>query len=135
ANGMGMNGGITAIDGPTFLCTLGWDWIPAIRDRDSGIWQKVWLSATGPVLLKDPLVTSDLPLPNLNTADLTIQATVENDADQLQKGWFKGTFGNVVFKTPVVLAAHASQTISLNPNSMPQLHVKNPQLWWPNGYG
>ena len=37
--GMGLNGGITAIDGPTFLSTIGWDWIPAIRDRDAGIWR------------------------------------------------------------------------------------------------
>ena len=49
--GTGKNGGITAIDGPTFLSTIGWDWIPAIRDRDTGIWQKVFLSATGPVLV------------------------------------------------------------------------------------
>src|SRR5271154_2324611 len=40
-DGMGLNGGITAIDGPTFLSTIGGDWIPAIRDRDAGIWQKV----------------------------------------------------------------------------------------------
>jgi hypothetical protein len=43
ANGMGGNGGITAVDGPTFLSTIGWDWIPAIRDRDTGIWDKVFL--------------------------------------------------------------------------------------------
>ncbi len=41
-NGLGQNGGETAIDGPTFLSTIGWDWIPAIRDRDAGIWQKVF---------------------------------------------------------------------------------------------
>src|SRR5271156_6629014 len=39
-DGVGKNGGITAIDGPTFLSTIGWDWLPAIRDRDTGIWQK-----------------------------------------------------------------------------------------------
>src|SRR5207237_368401 len=39
--GLGPNGGITAVDGPTFLSTIGWDWLPAIRDRDTGIWQKV----------------------------------------------------------------------------------------------
>ena len=49
---MGKNGGITAMDGPTFLCTIGWDWIPAIRDRDTGIWQNVFLSATGPVAIR-----------------------------------------------------------------------------------
>ncbi len=63
ANGVGKNGGITAIDGPTFLSTIGWDWLPSVRDRDTGLWQNVWLSASGPVLIENPLVTTDLPLP------------------------------------------------------------------------
>ena len=45
-DGVGLNGGISAIDGPTFLSTIGWDWLDAVRDRDTGIWQKVFLSAT-----------------------------------------------------------------------------------------
>jgi hypothetical protein len=135
ANGMGRNGGITAIDGPTFLCTIGWDWIPAIRDRDSGIWQNVYLSATGPLVVKNPLVTSDLSLPKLDSADLTIQTTVENITDQPQKGFLKGTFEGKSFEVPVELDAHASKLISLDAKSVPQLHVKNPRLWWPNGYG
>jgi len=44
-DGLGKNGGVTALDGPTFLSTIGWDWIPAIRDRDTGIWQRVFLSS------------------------------------------------------------------------------------------
>lgn len=135
ADGMGRNGGITALDGPTFLCTIGWDWMPAIRDRDSGIWQNVFLSATGPVLVKNPLVTSDLPLPKLDRADLTVQATVENVTDQPQTGLLKGAFGGVTFQVSVELAAHASKLVSLNPKTVPQLHVKHPRLWWPNGYG
>jgi hypothetical protein len=85
-DGLGKNGGVTAIDGPTFLSTIGWDWIPAIRDRDTGIWQKVFLSATGPVVLKDPLVTTDLPLPRTDSNRRGVQATVENVSDQPQKG-------------------------------------------------
>ena len=134
-NGLGFNGGITAIDGPTFLCSIGWDWIPGIRDRNTGIWQKVFLSSTGPVLLKSPLVTSDLPLPKLNSADVTIEATVQNISDQPQKGLLKGRFGNISFSQSVLLAAHTSKIISLDPKKIPQLHVINPKLWWPNGYG
>ncbi len=85
-NGVGQNGGITAIDGPTFLCTIGWDWLDAVRDRDTGIWQKVFLSATGPVVLKDPLVTTDLPLPKTDSADVAVQATVENVSDKPVRG-------------------------------------------------
>ena len=76
--GLGLNGGESAMDGPTFLSTIGWDWLPAMRDRDTGIWQKVFLSATGPVRVKDPLVTTDLPLPRIDSTDIAVKATVEN---------------------------------------------------------
>jgi hypothetical protein len=134
-DGLGLNGGITAIDGPTFLSTIGWDWLPAIRDRDSGIWQKVFLSATGPVVIKDPLVTTDLPLPKTDSADVAVQARVENFSDTPQKGVLKGSFGNVSFEQSVEVPAHSSQTVSVDPKTTPALHVNNPKLWWPNGYG
>lgn len=135
ALGMGGNGGITASDGPTFLCSLGWDWIPAIRDRNTGIWQKVFLSASGSVLIKSPLITTDLPLPKLNTADIAIQTTLENVTDKSQKGILKGSFWNVSFQQTVEVPAHTSKLVSLTSKKLPQLLVKNPKLWWPNGYG
>ena len=135
ANGMVTNGGITALDGPTFLSTISWDWLPGIRDRDSGIWAKVFLSSTGPVVVKDPLVTTDLPLPRTDSADVAISTTVENITDQPQKGVLKAQFGDVSVEKEVDLAAHASQKVSLDPTEFPALHVLNPKLWWPNGYG
>ena len=134
-NGVGTNGGITAIDGPTFLSTIGWDWIPAIRDRDTGIWQKVFISASGPVVIKDPLVTTDLPLPKVDTADVSIQTKLDNISDLPQKGVLKGSFGDVSFQQAVEVAPHSSQTISLDPRMTTVLHVSHPKLWWPNGYG
>jgi hypothetical protein len=134
-DGVGLNGGITAIDGPTFLSTIGWDWLPAIRDRDTGIWQKVFLSASGPVLVKDPLVTTDLPLPKVDSSDVSVQARVENVTDAPQKGVLKGSFGDVSFQQSVKVAPHSSQIVSFDPKTTPALHVSNPKLWWPNGYG
>ena len=134
-HGLGKNGGESAIDGACFLCTIGWDWIPAIRDRDTGIWQKVFLSATGPVVVKDPLVTTDLPLPSVETADIGISATVQNVTDQPEKGVLKGAFGEVAFEQPVELAPHESKVVAVDPKTVPVLHIKNPKLWWPNGYG
>jgi hypothetical protein len=133
--GLGQNGGITAIDGPTFLATIGWDWLPAIRDRDTGIWQKVYLSATGPVLVKDPLVTTDLPLPRTDSSDVAVQATVENVTDHPQKGVLKGTIENIAFEQPVEIAPHTTQKVTFDPRTTPALHMENPRLWWPNGYG
>jgi hypothetical protein len=134
-DGLGQNGGISALDGPTFLSTLGWDWLPAIRDRDTGIWQKVFLSATGPVVLKDPLVTTDLPLPRTDSTDVCVKATVENVSDQPEKGMLQGTIENISFEKAVELAPHSTQIVSFDSQSTPVLHIENPRLWWPNGYG
>jgi hypothetical protein len=134
-DGVGPNGGVSAIDGPTFLCTLGWDWIPAIRDRDTGIWRQVTLSATGPVTLKDPLVTTDLPLPKIDSSDVAVSTTVTNLTDQPQTGVVSGAIENIVFSKPVELAPHSSQQVSFDAKNTPALHIDHPRLWWPNGYG
>ena len=135
ATGTGPNGGVTGLDGPTFLCSIGWDWIPTIRDRDTGIWQDVVLSATGPVVLPDPTVISDLPLPRTDTADLTVQATVRNVTGSRQAGVLAGAIEGISFKQNVSLAPNETRTITFNSTSTPSLRIKNPRLWWPNGYG
>ncbi len=134
-NGVGRNGGITAIDGPTFLSTIGWDWLNAVPDRDTGIWQKVFLSATGPAVLKDPLVTTDLPLPRIDSTDVAVQATVENVSEKPVTGRLYGAIENIVFERQVELAPHSKQTIVFDAKSTPALHIDHPRLWWPNGYG
>ncbi len=133
--GTGKNGGETAVDGPTFLSTIGWDWIPAIRDRDTGIWQKVFLSATGPVVVKDPLVTTDLPLPRTDSTDIAVQATVENVSDKSLTGVLAGSIEEIRFERQVELAPHSKQIVTFDPKSTPALHLEHPRLWWPNGYG
>jgi len=135
ANGVGKNGGITAIDGPTFLSTIGWDWLPAVADRDTGLWQKVWLSASGPVLIEDPYITTDLPLPRTDTADVTLKTTLENTSGKQQKGLLQGSFADVNFSQKITLAPHTTQVVTFNPKTTAALHVAHPKLWWPNGYG
>ena len=133
--GIGPNGGLSSIDGPTFLCAIGWDWLPTIPDRDTGIWQKVYLSSTGPVTIKNPFVITDLPLPRTDSADLTVQATLENVTDQPEQGEFEGEIGKIRFTKSVSLAPHAKQLVSFDAKDTPVLHMENPRLWWPNGYG
>lgn len=98
ANGTGGNGGITAMDGPTFLSTIGWDWLPAIRDRDTGVWQKVWLSASGPVLIEDPLVTTDLPLPRTDSANVTVKTTLRNFTGKKRKAFSKAALAMCILR-------------------------------------
>ncbi len=47
--GPGPNGGQLCLDGPTFISSEGWDWVPGIRDRNIGIWQDVRIRYTGKV--------------------------------------------------------------------------------------
>ncbi len=133
--GIGKNGGIGTSDGPTFFCTQEWDWIPAIRDRDTGIWQKVYFSATGSVVVKNPQVTTDLPLPKTDSAEVGVSATVENVTDKPVKGELEGTIENIKFMQKVELAPHSTQVAHFDPQNTPKLHMEKPRLWWPNGYG
>jgi mannosylglycoprotein endo-beta-mannosidase len=146
ALGLGANGGETAIDGPTFLSTIGWDWIPAIRDRDTGIWLPVTVDSTGPVVVKDPFVTADLS-DSHDVADLHVSTTLENRSAQAITGTLTGTIQlqnsqgqnsetpAITFQKPVTIAAAGKTEIALDRDSIPGLHLSNPKLWWPNGYG
>ena len=42
------NGGALGADNPTFHAAIGWDWIPTIRGRDTGIWADVFFTAPAP---------------------------------------------------------------------------------------
>ena len=129
------DGGKLCLDAATFEATEGWDWIPPIRDRDTGIWQDVLLRATGPVMIDDPQVVTRLPLPDTSRADVTIKMDLHNASDSIQQGTLQGSFEGVKFKQPVTLRPGETQTISFAPADFPQLTVEHPRLWWPNGYG
>lgn len=138
ANGVGKNGGETAIDGATFLSTIGWDWLMAIRDRDTGMWLPVTLSSTGPVVVKDPFVRSDLATSN-TVADLAVSATLENVSAKSVSGTLVGTIEGqgepIVFRKDVTVSAKSATAVSVDSKTIAALHVEHPKLWWPNGYG
>jgi len=140
ANGVGKNGGITAIDGPTFLSTIGWDWLAAVRDRDTGIWLPVTVSSTGPVVIENPFITAELS-PTLDSASLTIAATLNNSSAQSITGTLTGVITGpegtppITFSKQLTLPANAATPISLDEKSITELHLDHPRLWWPNGYG
>jgi hypothetical protein len=135
AYGPGDNGGRLSLDGPTFVCTEGWDWIPALRDRDTGLWQDVILRASGPVTIADPHVVTRLPLPDVSQAEVSVTADLKNASDAAQDGVLKGSFEGVRFEQRVVLPPGETRQVTFAPADYPQLVVGHPRLWWPNGYG
>jgi len=138
----GLNGGETGDIGKnvTMQSSIGWDWIPAVRDRNMGIWQDVWLSFTGPVDLRWPHIVTDLPLPDTSRARLTVSAELLNTSSAPVFGFLEADVrrnGERVLgiRRPVTLAAGRDTVITLSPDDYWQLTVEHPALWWPVGYG
>ena len=131
AGGTGRNGGDTGADGVTFASTVGWDWIPGIRDRDMGLWQGVALRSTGPVTLHDPFVRASLPLPRLDSAHLALSVGLTNDTGAAERGFLEGRIDGtrLAFRREVALAPHEKKSVE------EAMAMDRPRLWWPNGYG
>ncbi|HPR32758.1 MAG TPA: discoidin domain-containing protein [Prolixibacteraceae bacterium] len=129
------NGGELGADNPTFHASVGWDWMPTIRGRNTGIWNDVYLTQSGPVTLEHPFVYFDLPLPDTSFALINLELFAQNGSNESISGTLKGSIGAVHFDYPVRLEAGKQQKIVLNADKIPELKMMNPILWWPNGYG
>ncbi len=132
--GPGENGGALCLDGPTFVATEGWDWIPAIRDRNMGIWQDVVLSISDQLQLGDPQVVTHLPLPDISTADVEISVPVHNLSTQPIDATIHVQFEGTDL-TKSISVPPGETKLRLTAADNPKLHVEHPRLWWPNGYG
>jgi len=132
--GVGENGGMMALDGPTFIASEGWDWIPSVRDRNTGLWQDVVLTASGDARLGDAQIVTTLPKADNSVADIEITAPVQNLSDRPVQATVTAAFDGVsVSKT--VTVAPGQTSVRLSAAEFPQLSVAKPRLWWPNGYG
>jgi hypothetical protein len=132
--GPGPNGGIQCIDGPTFVATEGWDWIPGIRDRNTGIWQDVVLSVSDNLRIGDPQIITRLPLPDISKADIEITIPILNATSAPITAVVSASFEGVQVNKQIN-AAPGITSVVLRPQDFPQLHLTQPRLWWPNGYG
>ena len=133
--GRGENGGAMMIDGPTFSATEGWDWIPTVRDRNTGLWQGVEIVATDALTLGDPAIVTRLPLADNSVAEIEIGVPVTNHALQPVSATLTAAFDDVRVATTVSIAPGATTRVTLRPAEHPELRVAHPRLWWPNGYG
>jgi mannosylglycoprotein endo-beta-mannosidase len=115
--------------------TAGWDWIQPVRDRNTGIWDKVTIQKTGVVRIKDTHVITLVPgirLPEgpQQPATIKFDAELSNPTEKTVKGVLSYEIDGKIVSSPVTLKANATSTIALNNYSL-----KSPKLWWPNGYG
>jgi Glycosyl hydrolases family 2/Glycosyl hydrolases family 2, TIM barrel domain len=92
------------------------------------------LAATGGLRLLDPHVVTRLPLPRTDAADVSISVAIENRAPSPVQATLRARFGGILVQKSVSLNPGISE-VSLDPREFAQLHLKEPLLWWPNGYG
>lgn len=138
----------------TLKISGGWDCALPVRDRNMGIYQKVFLSFTGEVDIINPYIITKLSLPDTTEANLKISATLLNVSNKKQTGFlqgkidllteldmgdyikkFPGKLKSITFEKEIEIPAHDTLTVEMNYLDFKQLTMKNPHLWWPNGYG
>lgn len=137
--------------GDTWLDWLNWKYIgvhdPATGwgfsfppDRNAGVWKRVYLSATGPVSIRNPYVATDLPLPATTPASLTVYCDLTNHSSQPVSGVLTGEITRdgrptIRFEQPVSLFRNEVKEVSFGPDAFPELLVGDPDLWWPYRWG
>lgn len=139
------NGGPTGDIGKnvTMLCSVGWDWMPPVRDRNMGIWQPVYLRTTGAVTIAHPKLVTDLPkLPDTSVAKLSLSLALTNNTDAAKNGTltisikpdnFPGAA--IQFSKAEHANANSISDVTLNSDAIAALLIYQPRLWWPNNYG
>ena len=114
--------------------------ISFVPDRNAGIWKRVFLSSTGAVAVRNAYVASDLPLPALSPAALTVYCDVTNNTGKPVAGVLSGEITRagkapIQFQKNVELLRNENKEISFTPAEVAELRVANPDLWWPYTWG
>ncbi|HEX9221472.1 MAG TPA: hypothetical protein VF858_13385 [Gemmatimonadaceae bacterium] len=120
---------------PPDLQTTWVDWNPSPPDKDMGLWQPAFLSASGDVVVRYPEVVSRVDTATLRSAQLTVATNLKNLTSQSVTGTLRGRIGDVAFSKTVALAPHDSALVRFTPDSFPQLRFANARLWWPAELG
>lgn len=115
--------------------TAGWDWIQPVRDRNTGIWDKVTIQKTGAVHITDTHVVTLVPgirYPDglQKPAIIQVSAELSNPTAFSISGTIKYEIDGKTISKNVVLKPASTQSVSFN-----DYILQNPKLWWPNGYG
>jgi Glycosyl hydrolase 2 galactose-binding domain-like/Exo-beta-D-glucosaminidase Ig-fold domain/NedA-like, galactose-binding domain/Glycosyl hydrolases family 2 len=129
------NGGILGLDSPTFLASIGWNWLPTIRGRNTGIWNNVRFETSADVILEDPWITTESLSPDNSRADLAVKTEIKNLSSSSRRCTLSLSMENILFKKEITLQPNETRSIAITKSELSTLAIQNPRLWWPNGYG
>jgi exo-1,4-beta-D-glucosaminidase len=111
------------------------DWNPSPPDKNMGLWQPAYLTSSGDVVVRYPVVVSRVDKATLRSAQLTVATHLRNLSSRSVTGMVRGRIGDVAFSRPVTLAAHDTALVRFTADSFPQLRFANARLWWPAELG
>jgi hypothetical protein len=123
-------------ESPTYISSGSWDWMPAVPGLNSGITDTVSVTSTGPVAIEDPWILTHMQ--GLNAADISVKVSLNNTSPVSVNGVVKFVInpGNITVAGPnITLKANSVETVNYDQSQFRQMHINNPKLWWPNGYG
>ncbi|MET0473851.1 MAG: glycoside hydrolase [Mycobacterium sp.] len=111
-----------------------------VADRNAGIWKPVTLRMSGAVAISSATVNTELPLPNTDSARLSIFTNLQNFSSQRVRGVLRGTISragkpDVEVERSVSLAAGEQREVGFSPTDFSQLVLDHPDLWWPYTMG
>ena len=115
------NGGALGADNPTYHASIGWDWIPTIRGRNTGIWGAVALATTGAVTMDAPFVSASLPLPDTTSADVSVAVNLVNHRAGAVTGTLRFQFGAVEVTQEVSVPGGATVVAKFDPSRYAEL--------------
>ncbi|KAK4803583.1 hypothetical protein SAY86_003400 [Trapa natans] len=117
----------------------GWDWIIPTRDRNTGIWDEVSVSMTGPVRIIDPHLVSSF-FDNYKRVYLHATTELENRSADFAECSINIQVSTELEGNVCLVEQLQAQHLSISPRArvqytFPQLFFYKPNLWWPNGMG
>ena len=120
---------------PHDLSIMWVDWNPTPADKNMGLWAPVYLTASGPIALRNPHVVPTVDLATLDRASLTVSTEVWNATAAAVSGTVRGTIEGIAFSQPVTLGPRERKTITFTPDQVKELNIAKPRLWWPYRMG
>jgi exo-1,4-beta-D-glucosaminidase len=101
------------------------DWAQLPPDRNQGLFRDVRIVRGGAVSLRAPRVDTDLPLPSLDSADVTVRIDARNNTARRVATEVAATVAGRALRQRVTLAPHETRTVTFAER------IDRPRVWWP----
>ena len=134
ANG-GQGGDGTIAKNVAHQYVAGWDWIQPIRDRNTGIWDKVLIERTHQINIQNTHIITEVDgirkvEGQQGAAIIKVSTELQNPTAVSIPGILSYMIDGNIVSQKVIVPAHSIKFVQLK-----DFTLNNPKLWWPNTYG